>query len=405
MIHSHRRIQLAKVLPAILSVSVFMTIGFVLLQVSQAASFVVASETEAGTVGGPAKIRDVAGASGGKVVAFSPVNATIKEPIKGLLDRRAAPTGVYQDVLGGFVVEGRWSELQPTQGGAIAANNDIDQAITDLRAINSAKAGRDLQLKVRLFAGTSAPMWAKNLGGSAVLVDDPVDGGSGQIGRFWTASYRDAYNEFVTKLAEKYDSVPEIREVTIARCMTVYAEPFIRQVASASTVDNLLAAGYTVEADKQCHREQIDAHKAWATTRSSIALSPYQVVDDDPQTPTGDISFTNDMAAYCRQSLGERCVLGNNTISWPLKTGSYTSMYNTMISLGEPITFQTATACKIGDWRATLDWALDTAKAYAVELPSANCTSGGVTYYSYKNAATYPVAELADYNQRFRALP
>lgn len=403
---THRYIKLVKALPAVVSVGVFAIIGIILMQVSQAESFVIASETEAGTVTGPAQIRNDAAASGGKTVAFRMASASIKEPIKGLLDRRAAPTGVYQDTLGGYVVEGRWSALQATKGGEITANNTIDQAIADIRAINSAKTGRNLQLKVRLFTGTSAPAWAKTLDGAAVAVEDPVDGGTGQIGRFWTDNYRDAYNEFVTKLAEKYDSVPEIREVTVARCMTVYAEPFIRQVASATTVNNLLAGGYTVAADKQCHREQLDAHKAWATTRTSVSLNPYQVVDNDPQTPTTDVNFTNEMAQYCRQSLGERCVLGNNSIGWPLKSsGGYTLMYGTIAGLGGPITFQTETACKIEDWRGTLDWALNDIKAYAVELPSANCTKDGVTYYSYKNAATYPVAELADYNQRFRAQP
>lgn len=398
--------SLSKALPVFLSTAAFAGAGFILLQISQAASFTASSEAEAGAVDGAATVRDGAGASGGKIVVFGGANSPIKDPIKGLLDRRAAPTGVYQDTLGGFVVEGRWSALQPTKDGDIASNNTIDQAIADIRAINSAKPGRDLQLKVRLFTGTSAPAWAKTLDGAAVSVEDPVDGGTGQIGRFWTDNYHNAYSKFIARLAEKYDAIPEIREVTVARCMTVYAEPFIRQVASSTTVNNLLAAGYTVAADKQCHREQLDAHKTWATTRTSVSLNPYQVVDNDPQTPTTDVNFTNEMARYCRQSLGERCVLGNNSIGWPLKSsGGYTSMYGTIAGLGGPITFQTETACKIEDWRGTLDWALNDIKAYAVELPSVNCTKDGVTYYSYKNAATYPVAELADYNQRFRAQP
>lgn len=396
------RVRLAAVAVA------FAAIGAALVATSGAETFVSTSEAETGALTTAAKVVAGTGTSGGQSVVFGGQETALKPPIKGLLDRRSAPTGVYQDALGGFVVEGRWAELQTTQGGEIAANNDIDKAIADIRAINSAKTGRDLQLKIRLFTGTSAPAWAKNLDGAntAVTVNDPVDGGTGTVGRFWNDAFGNAYDDFVSKMAAKYDVVPEIREVTVARCMTVYAEPFIRQVTSQETVASLLAAGYTVAKDKQCHREQLDSHKVWSTTRSSIALNPYQVVDNDSQTPGTDVSFTNEMANYCRQSLGQRCVLENNSIGWPLKSsGGYTSMYSTIISLGKPITFQTETACKIEDWRGTLDWALDTAHAYAVELPSANCTKDGVTYYGYKNAATYPVSELTTYNNRFRAQP
>lgn len=407
---TNKRINLAITRPALLPwlvAGIFAIFGVTLATTSMASTFVAHSEAESGAISSAATVRADSGASAGQAVVFG-ADTNVKSPLKGLLDRRSAPAGVYQDALGGFVVEGRWAELQPTQGGAIVADNAIDQAIADIRAINSAKPGRNLQLKVRLFTGTSAPAWAKNLDGSntAVSVSDPVDGGTGTIGRFWNDAFGNAYDDFVSKLAAKYDAVPEIREVTVARCMTVYAEPFIRQVASQQTVTNLLDAGYTVAKDKQCHREQLDAHKSWSTTRSSIALSPYQVVDNDSQTATTDVSFTNEMASYCRQSLAQRCVLENNSIGWPLKSaGGYTSMYDRIISLGKPITFQTETACKIEDWRGTLDWALDTAHAYAVELPSANCTKDGVTYYGYKHAATYPVNELTDYNNRFRAQP
>ena len=37
-------------------------------------------------------------------------------------------------------------------------------------------------------------------------------------------------------LAAKYDSAPEIQDVSITGCMTVYAEPLIRETSSALTV-------------------------------------------------------------------------------------------------------------------------------------------------------------------------
>jgi hypothetical protein len=82
--------------------------------------------------------------------------------------------------------------------------------------------------------------------------------------------------------------------------------------------------------------------------------------------------------------------LGNNSISSPLDGGPYTSMYAKIRALGPPYYFQTATAAKIGDWRATLDWAADHG-ADMVELPA------GYDGWS--------LADLAGYDTRLEANP
>jgi hypothetical protein len=253
-----------------------------------------------------------------------------------------------------------WQDIQSTPGGPIASNNAIDQAIANLHQIDP--SGR-MGLKVRLFAGIYAPAWAKSIGGSPMNVADPVGGASGTIGRFWTPAFGAAYDDLQTKLAAKYDSAPEIREVTISRCTTVYAEPFIRNVANPAAVGALLNAGFTVAADQACHREQILSHRVWVHTRSDLSLNPYQVVGNGTRA---DESFTEEMISFCRSTLGARCVLANNSLRTPLQ---FPQMYDSIRAQGPPITFQTATLARVGNLAATIEAAIALG-AGSVELPA-----------------------------------
>ncbi len=302
----------------------------------------------------------------------SPV--AIKPALAGLLDRDGPPPAAYASVFGGFVVNVQWARLQTSAGGDIAADNPIDQAITLVRQIDP--TGKD-GLKIRLLAGTSAPLWAKQIGGEPVAVLDPSTGVAGTIGRFWTADFGAAYSELMTKLAAKYDSTPEVREITISRCTTVFAEPFIRDAGSPMTVSNLLAAGFTVAADQQCHRDEIAAHDVWKSTRSDLSFNPYQVIGG-PKRET-DEAFTEQMMELCRSALGARCVLANNSLRVPPQ---YSDMYNRMKELGPPIAFQTASLSRIGNLSQTLDVAISLG-AGSVELPVGFDQNAPATLASY----------------------
>jgi hypothetical protein len=61
-------------------------------------------------------------------------------------------------------------------------------------------------------------------------------------------------------------------------------------------------------------------------------------------------------------------VLENNSIRTPLQAGLYAQMYSTMIHLGAPLSFQTATLARVGDLTSTIAWAVSVG-ANAVELP------------------------------------
>ena len=111
----------------------------------------------------------------------------------------------------------------------------------------------------------------------------------------------------------EYDNAPEIQDVSITGCMTIYAEPLIRETSSALTVSDLLAVGYTLAADEHCQDQEIIAHEAWNHTHSSLAFNPYQVINANGTTGV-DRVFTQSLMGYCRQMLGYRCTLGNDSI-------------------------------------------------------------------------------------------
>lgn len=292
----------------------------------------------------------------------TPQPVALKPVLAGFLDRNTVPPAPFIPVMGGWVVNVNWADIQPSQGAPIASPNAIDAAIATLHQIDP--SGR-MGLKVRLFAGIHAPEWAKSLGGSPIPIEDPTSGTPGTIGRFWTDDFGAAYRDLQTKLAAMYDSAPEIREITISRCTTVYAEPFIRDASSPLSVASLMSAGFTVDADQNCHREEVVAHQVWIHTRSDLSFNPYQNLGGGP---VRDEAFTETMMSFCRSILGGRCVLENNSLRVP---PLYSDMYAAMQSDGPPIAFQTAVLAKVGVGGIvpTVQYAISLGAA-SVELPA-----------------------------------
>jgi hypothetical protein len=280
--------------------------------------------------------------------------------LQGLLDRDAQPPPQYVGTaVRGWVVKTYWKDLQKAPDGPLTDNNAIDQAVVAARKLG-------LGLKLRVYTGIYAPDWAKSLGGGPVNVVDPQDQQQGTVGRFWTDDFGKAYADLQQKLAAKYDDVPEVREVVVSRCTTFFAEPFIRDKGDKGSVANMLAAGFSFDADQKCHRDQIDAHRVWAHTHSDVDFSPYQNIERKG-VKSVDEGFTESMMDYCRTNLGARCVLENNSIRTPVQD-NYAAMYGRIQQLGPPISFQTANPNKIGDLLSTLMWAAQQG-ANSVELP------------------------------------
>jgi len=281
----------------------------------------------------------------------------VKPVIAGLLDRQGPPAEGAP--VQGFVVNANWADLQPT------GPDDLVTTLIDSQLAEAQR--RHLPVKLRLYAGIDAPDWLKAMTGPPVTVSDPVSGVAGTIGRYWIAPFGTAYNNLIVRLAARYDETPELREVNVSRCSTIFSETFLRNARAPENTLALVAAGLTVQKDEQCIKEEIDASKVWRLTRTGIAFNPFQAVQADGTTSI-DEAFTQRMMDYCRQSLGGRCVLENNSLRSP-PLPDYVAMYSYMRKLGRPIEFQTAALSRVGDLTATIRLAI-TLGASAVELPA-----------------------------------
>lgn len=223
--------------------------------------------------------------------------------------------------------------------------------------IKRARENGDL-LRLRIFAGRSAPDWTLRRFGS-VTIYDPIDGVSAAVPRWWVPGYMDAYARLQRRLAAAFDDNPTIRAVTISGAMTIYAEPFIRQIQDSRTRANLLAAGYTKRKDKRAHLRALEAHTAWVRTRQILTVNPWQYVDQDGSFGFR-VWFTNHVMNACRKTFGNRCILQNNSMrsSWLTDhmPGGYEEMFAHMEQLGPPLSFQTANISRVGDLALVLDW-------------------------------------------------
>ena len=301
------------------------------------------------------------------LLGLSAPAAALKPQLSGLLDRQKMPEAAYAAVMGGWVVNVPWAELEP-QPGQLAPNNELDRAIAAARAWNRAHPSHPLFLKLRVVAGIESPDWVKARFGPPLAVTSPQSGAAGTVPRFWTPDFMAAYAKLHAQLAAKYDAVPEFREVVTAGCTSVYAEPLIRQGSDRAWIRDLLAAGYTDKLDEACQVSQIDAARAWKGTRVSLSFNPYQRVSSAGKV-TPDLAFTLRLMDECRARLGQQCVLANNSLRVAEQGQDYPQMYARMKALGAPLMFQTATLAKVGDLKGTLQKAVDLGAA-AVELPT-----------------------------------
>jgi hypothetical protein len=299
----------------------------------------------------------------------TPVTTGVKPVIRGLIDRQGEPPKSMLGVVHAYVVKVNWADLQPTPFGPIAPDNAIDKAIARVRQPDYAAVG--MLLKLRVFAGIGAPGWAKAIDGAAVPYTNNQPGGStagGTIGRFWTEDFGRAYDDLQTKLAAKYDNVPQIREITVSRCSTIFDELFVRQPGDQSNASGLLGAGYTADADKRCIAEAVQAHAVWKHTTSDIDFSPFPDVTNPSATP--DLSFTESVMRTCRAVLGIRCGLQNNALSTSkLASPQFQRLYAAMTALGQTIILPTAAQKRLGDVAQVLEAAVHIG-ANSVELPA-----------------------------------
>jgi hypothetical protein len=280
-----------------------------------------------------------------------------------------------QAAISGIVVNDTWSALQPDQAGETIKTASIDRALAAIRRYN-ANGRHPLGVRLRIWAGMNAPVWAKSIGGPPVSICDgtaaPTPSPSPSaarpavtaaptpcpsvalrsVGRFWSDAYARAWRDLQRQLASKYDGDALIEEVSVSSCSSLTSEPFVQPEDDYSK-QNLQAAGYTDARYQHCLANAIGKdYASWRQTLLDYSFNPFREIDVTP--PVTDLAFTETTIAACRAAIGSRCVLLNETMAKftpppspapsqsPSQAQGYYLMWNYMRAQGGAITFQTA---------------------------------------------------------------
>jgi hypothetical protein len=318
-----------------------------------------------------------------------PRTGAMKTPIHGLIDlgqviaddmpEPPSNTLYYvcrrQTAMSGIVVNDTWEHMQPTDGATIDMSS-IDAALTAIAAYNG-KPGRHLGVRLRIWAGIDAPLWAKKIGGPPIQICEqnavPCPSTSIRtVGRFWANAYETAWRTFVSELAKAYDADSRVSEFSLSSCSSLTAEPFVQPEDPYSRA-HLIAAHYSDAKYRACLLNAVknDYVPYWHQTPVDFSFNPFREIDARPAT---DLAFTKAAIDECRTVAGSRCILLNETMAkftpppapnpsqTPSIARSYYEMWNYMQRQGGSITFQTSAPVKLlaawqtnrGGWNAAV---------------------------------------------------
>jgi hypothetical protein len=290
----------------------------------------------------------------------APASAAVKAPVTGLLDRHKPVSTSY---IKGWVIDVPWSALQPTSSTQLVTTA-IDSDIAKAKSLGKTAA------KLRVGAGIDAPAWVKNLAGGPITMYDisqSTTGGTFTCPKFWRPEVMAAYTNLNRLLAARYDANPVIRQVILAGPIAQHSEPYLRDGKDSRNVAALLNAGFTVAQDKVAHDANMAVGNLWLSTNVEIPFNPYQAITPTKKYP--DVAYTIAEMQQFRTMFGSRAILANNSIASTRTSDVYTQMYAAQKSMGRPLSYQTATFNKIGDYKVTLNFAVAQG-ASSVELPT-----------------------------------
>jgi hypothetical protein len=301
---------------------------------------------------------------GGRGVVYAPSAAPTsgsvtvsppKIPLRGLLDMQdiswhdtdnATPppfdiayVSGYPGSFGGVVINVAWSQMQSSSGAAINTSV-IDTALGYISTYNMANQSSPLGVKLRIYAGSNAPLWAKDMAGGPITIYRNPAGCNGQtdtcpltLGPYWTTPYITAWRAFQAQVAEKYDTNPLIIAVAVTSCAEQTDEPFVASTGPVSKA-NLVAAGLNDTLQQSCLSGATTDYAAWQNTDIDFTFNSYNKL-----TGGLDTAFSQSVMTICRQMAPNGCVLDNHALETPITSdpGIYTDIQN----MGGLINFQT----------------------------------------------------------------
>ncbi len=247
-----------------------------------------------------------------------------KPPLEGIIDMGVqtpylqhqpfptidlSPLDAYAGAFAGVVVNEGWSQLEPKQG--VYDWTPLKRSLAAVSVWNAQHSSTPVGVKLRVFAGYSAPSWVTSQSG---VVTEVVHGVSVEMGRWWTPVYEAAWRTFQRALASAFDTDPLIRQVSVSSCSSSTGEPFVVSGALLSQRD-LRAAGWSVGAQVACLKNALSDYANWRETPVTFAMNALY----DPATPgQPDVSVLDAIARECARSGatgGPTCILGNNDLS------------------------------------------------------------------------------------------
>jgi hypothetical protein len=295
----------------------------------------------------------------------------------------------FADSFGGIVLNVRWDQLQPDAPTAIEAGNPIDQDLAAVRTYNQQNPDARLKVKLRVWGGFDAPIWAQNIGGAPITITDTQHGRSGTIGRWWEPAYIQAWRKLQAMLAGRYGGNPLIHEVAVTSCASATDEPFVP--FDSTGIAALQAAGYTDSEQENCLMGTVKDYAAWKRTAIDFTFNPFHEFNSG--TGQSDPKFTDTVMQQCASS--PHCVLSNHALNDPLASAD-TTVYQEMQALyaqdpaGTLTDFQTASPCQL-QWCGAIANAVTLFHASSVELWPGPVVGGGFT-----ELTTDELANLAD---------
>lgn len=269
----------------------------------------------------------------------------------GLLHRQIdGLTPTVRTLANGMVGELRWATHSDSSGVLNAAGQEV------LDEVHATLAAEGWLGRLRLFAGQYAPADVKALAGGPVTFakNEPGSTGTYTFPRWWEPAVLSAYRVWAASIASYLAGLPRFVEVTLAEPTTQYAEPMVRQIFTSDNGPNLLAAGYSWEADLASLEESARIHRDVFTplgVSTITAVNP--IMTYLPGKPTGTASLDLTWRAWdsIRAILGDWAILQNNSLACDsagvqLREGLYPELYSGMAArhraIGQQLGIQTA---------------------------------------------------------------
>ncbi len=355
------------------------------------------------------------------LIVIGALTATIIIPTAAHASTQPAVAGVATGIMSqgapvaadGFID----SVVAPIRWNRLETSNQVFDG-TDWAVMNHLIANPQVKhIRLRLYAGISAPDFVKQLGGPSmsgegincsvtggIAVLNTYDSKGGCVPYFWTDEYLHQYRQIIWEIRRRYGSNPKFAEIADSACMTTYAEPFYRAHANALSNARLFSAGLNFTTDSYCEDQAMRIHRNLLRGQSiSLAINNWDVLQP-PATNSRNVvydwSATKAFADKWRKALGGRLVLQNNgwgetdaCLGVPVDN-VYCYLKN---DVRRPKGFQSETWSRLGDsgttslqgWYNILENAIQTGACFVESSDN-----------QYKQADP---AVLASYNQRLKA--